>query len=274
LKKLLKVESKMGKRIAVLLFGVMTYGMFLGVFLYAAAFVIGLPVPKTMQGPEHYSVQEAMPINLMLIALFGLQHTVMARPGFKRVWTRFVPKVIERNIYVLATNLALILLFWMWRPVDIYVWKFTEMPLVLLGYVIGVSGWLTVLVTTFLINHFDLFGLRQAWLYFRGRRYQALPFVTPGPYRWVRHPLYVGWLMAFWGTPVMSVAHLGFALGMTIYILIAIRYEEADLVDYHGESYRQYKNRVPMLIPLFRRRMNAELQPVAITQRIESRHGR
>jgi protein-S-isoprenylcysteine O-methyltransferase Ste14 len=256
------------------MFGTMTYTMFLGVFLYAAAFVIGLPVPKTMNGPMTYSLSEAMPVNLMLVLLFGLQHTIMARPGFKRVWTRVIPSAVERNVYVLMTNLALLLLFWQWRPIDMYVWNFSDGLMMTIGYSIGIAGWLTVLVTTFLINHFDLFGLRQAWMYFRGRPYKQLPFVMPGPYRIVRHPLYVGWLMAFWGTPVMSVAHLMFAMGMTIYILIAIQYEEPDLMEYHGEKYRKYRESVPMLIPMMRTKKNPTTVPTMMTSAMESNHSR
>ncbi|HMP79290.1 MAG TPA: isoprenylcysteine carboxylmethyltransferase family protein [Pirellulaceae bacterium] len=239
----------MFRRLSILCFGGLTYVMFLGVFLYAAAFVCGLPVPKTMNGPTTYPMREALPVNVALVLLFGLQHSVMARPGFKRWWTQFVPASVERNVYVLATNVALILLFWLWRPVDMFVWNWEHPALQILGWSVGIAGWLTVLVTTFLINHFDLFGLRQAWTHFRGREYKPLRFVTPGPYRWVRHPLYVGWLMAFWGTPVMSAMHLVFAVGMTIYILIAIQFEERDLVQYHGEDYAIYRRQVPMLIP-------------------------
>jgi protein-S-isoprenylcysteine O-methyltransferase Ste14 len=265
----------MFKRFLVLMFGTLTYTMFLGVFLYAAAFVIGLPVSRTMNGPMTYSFSEALPVNLMLVLVFGLQHSIMARPGFKRLWTRIIPRAIERNVYVLATNLALLLLFWQWRPIDMYVWNFSDSMLMMtIGYAIGIAGWLTVLVTTFLINHFDLFGLRQAWMYFRGRPYQALPFVTPGPYRIVRHPLYVGWLMAFWGTPMMSVAHLMFAMGMTIYILVAIQYEERDLMDYYGEKYRKYREQVPMLIPMMRAGKTPSPVSTMMPSTMDSSHGR
>ncbi len=248
-------------RAAVLIFGSITYVMFLGVFLYAAAFIMGLPVPKTINGPQTYPIGEALAINTLLVAIFGLQHSVMARPGFKRWWTKIIPAAIERNVYVLLTNAALLFLFWQWRPVDIYLWKWEHPVLQAFGWSIGVAGWLTVLVTTFLINHFDLFGLRQAWMYFRGREYRPLRFVTPGPYRIVRHPLYVGWLLAFWGTPAMSVTHLVFAVGMTVYILIAIQYEERDLIQHHGEDYANYRRQVPMLIPAFVKRPRAAAKP-------------
>jgi protein-S-isoprenylcysteine O-methyltransferase Ste14 len=181
----------------------------------------------------------------------------MARPAFKRVWTRIVPEPIERSTYVLASSLALILLFWQWRPLGGVVWDVQDpvgRALLLSGFAFG---WLLVLVTTFLINHFDLFGLRQVWLHLRGRRYRPLPFKTPGPYRIVRHPLYVGWLFAFWATPTMTVTHLLFAVVTTSYILLAIRFEERDLVDAHPE-YSEYQKRVPMLVPLGRRAADTE----------------
>jgi protein-S-isoprenylcysteine O-methyltransferase Ste14 len=176
----------------------------------------------------------------------------MARPAFKRWWTRIVPEPAERSTYVLASSLALLLLFWQWRPIGGVVWQ-VEHPVVAAAlYGLFAVGWLTVLVTTFLINHFDLFGLRQVWFYLRGEPYRPLGFVTPGPYRHVRHPLYVGWLFAFWATPTMTAAHLLFAIMTTAYILIAIQLEERDLVDIFGERYAQYRRSVPMLVPRVR----------------------
>lgn len=250
-------------RAAVLMFGIVTYALFFGTFLYAAGFVTGWWVPKSMVGPTTYSLGEAWLVNASLLLLFALQHSIMARPGFKHWWTRWVPAAIERNVYVLASSLALILLFWQWRPIDIYLWNWQHPALQAIGWSIGIAGWLTVLVTTCLINHFDLFGLRQAWLYFRGRDYQPLRFVTPGPYRWVRHPLYVGWLLAFWGTPTMSLAHLIFAVSTTVYILVAIQFEERDLIAYHGRDYESYRRRVPMLIPRLSQRGRAAEPSVA-----------
>jgi protein-S-isoprenylcysteine O-methyltransferase Ste14 len=183
-----------------------------------------------------------------LIAIFGLQHSVMARPGFKRWWTKLIPTPMERGAYMLATNLALALMFWQWRPMGGAIWEIHNPVGQAVAWSLFASGWMMVLYTTFLINHFDLFGLRQVWLYFRGRDYAPLPFVTPGPYRFVRHPLYIGWLLAFWATPTMTAAHLVFALGMTAYILIAIRFEERDLVEFHA-GYAEYRRRVPMFIP-------------------------
>ncbi len=239
------------KRWGVLCYGVACYAVFFGVFLYLAGFLGNFLVPRTMDSPAAGSVGLGLLVNLGLIALFGIQHSVMARPTFKRWWTQFVPKPIERSTYVMATNVALILMFCFWQPTGMILWD-VESP-VLRGVVhaIFALGFLTVLVTTFLINHFDLFGLRQVWLYFRGREYQPIRFRNPGPYRFVRHPLYVGWLLAFWATPTMSLMHFVFAAGMTGYILIAIVFEERNLAEEHGEAYEQYRRTTPMLIPRF-----------------------
>jgi methanethiol S-methyltransferase len=238
------------KRWMVLLYGLVSYTIFLGVFLYAAGFVGGF-VARPLDGPRAAPLAEAVLINLALLLLFAVQHSLMARPGFKQRWTRLVPVAIERSTYVLFTNLVLILLFWQWRPMGGVIWDFQQPMLRAAAWTMFATGWLTVLVTTFLINHFDLFGLRQVWLYFRRRQYTHLPFVTPGPYRFVRHPLYIGWMMAFWCTPTMTMAHLVFAFGMTAYILVAIRLEERDLLHFH-EGYAAYRRRVPMLIPSVR----------------------
>jgi protein-S-isoprenylcysteine O-methyltransferase Ste14 len=176
----------------------------------------------------------------------------MARPAFKRWWTQIVPPAAERSTYVLFSSLALILLFWQWRPIGGVVWNVDDPALRTVLHAIFAAGWLTVLITTFLINHFDLFGLRQVWLHLRGQPYRPLPFTTPGPYRHVRHPLYVGWLLAFWATPTMTLAHFVFAAATTAYILIAIRFEERDLEDAHGPSYGEYRRQVPMLVPRLR----------------------
>jgi protein-S-isoprenylcysteine O-methyltransferase Ste14 len=190
----------------------------------------------------------ALAIDLGLMALFALQHSGMARPAFKRWWVRFVTEVAERSTYVLLSSLALLFLFWYWRPVGGVIWATTDPSGRALLYAVYAAGWLVVLVATFLINHFDLFGLRQAWLYFRGRPYTPLQFTMPVLYRIVRHPLYVGWLLVFWATPRMTATHLVFAAALTAYILAAIRWEERDLVDAHPE-YADYRRRVPMLIP-------------------------
>lgn len=244
------------RRILVLTYGVAAYALFLGVFAYAVGFIGGFLTPTALDGPLQGSFWTAIGVNLVLALLFGLQHSIMARPLFKAMLTKFVPESIERSTYVLATNLVMLLLFWQWRPMGMNVWTI-ENPVAqgILWTLFGL-GWTTIFVTTLLINHFDLFGLRQVWLYFRGKPYTPLKFVTPGPYKFVRHPLYVGWLMAFWFTPHMDAAHLLFAIGMTAYILIAIQFEERDLVKYHPD-YADYQKRVPMLIPTVGTSLNA-----------------
>jgi protein-S-isoprenylcysteine O-methyltransferase Ste14 len=196
----------------------------------------------------------ALIINAGLLTVFAVQHSVMARPAFKQMLVRFLPQPAERSTYVLLSSLALVLLFWQWRPIDGVVWQVTSQWASTTVWILFAAGWVTVLVTTFLINHFDLFGLRQGWLYFQAREYTSLRFTMPGPYRFVRHPLYVGWLLAFWATPSMSMAHLFFAVGTTAYILVAIQLEERDLVAAHGESYLRYREDVPMLVPTLSKR--------------------
>lgn len=236
------------KRTLVLLYGIASYAVFFATFLYAFGFVGNLFVPKSMDSAATLPFGEALLVNLGLLALFAVQHSVMARPAFKRWWTRFVPEPAERSTYTLFSSLALIALFMFWQPMGGVVWHVTEPFAAGVLHGLYVFGWLLVLVSTFLINHFDLFGLRQVWLHFRGKPYTPLQFRTPGPYRWVRHPLYVGWLFAFWATPTMTVAHLVFALMTTAYILVAIQLEERDLADAHPE-YEDYRRRVPMLVP-------------------------
>lgn len=243
------VDAPMWKRVAVFVYGAVSYAVFFGTFLYAAGFMMNLVVPKSIDSAVEGPLWLAFAVNMGLLGLFAVQHSVMARPAFKRVLTRVIPQAAERSTYVLASSLALLLLFWLWRPMGGVVWDFQSPAARGIMWGVGVFGWLLVLVTTFLINHFDLFGLRQVWLYLRGRPYTHLRFVTPGPYRIVRHPLYVGWLAAFWGTPTMTGAHLLFAVVTTAYILVAIRLEERDLVSYHGETYEAYRERVPMLVP-------------------------
>ncbi|MDX2199895.1 MAG: isoprenylcysteine carboxylmethyltransferase family protein [Phycisphaerae bacterium] len=236
-------------RLAAFLYGVASYALFLATFLYACGFVGGFLVPRTIDGAPVGPLWQSLLIDFALLALFGVQHSVMARPAFKRWWTQFIPEAAERSTYVLASSLALVALFVFWQPLGGRVWHFEPGLIANLLWVVFGFGWGLVLVTTFLINHFDLFGLRQVWLHLLGRPYRPLKFVTPGPYRLVRHPLYVGWLLAFWATPTMSMAHFVFASLMAIYILIAIQYEERDLVAYHGEEYQEYRRRVAMLVP-------------------------
>jgi protein-S-isoprenylcysteine O-methyltransferase Ste14 len=242
------------KRISYFIYGTLSYVLFLGTFLYALAFVGDLGVPTSLDGPRRGPLGPALAINVGLLTLFAVQHSVMARPGFKDWWTRVIPKPLERSTYVLFSSLALILMFLLWQPLGGVVWS-VENPLgrfVLRAMFL--FGWGLVLVSTFLINHFDLFGLRQVWLYLLGRPYTTLRFGTPGPYRLIRHPLYAGWLFAFWSTPTMTLAHLLFSVATTAYILIAIQLEERDLVREHGDSYDSYRQQVPMLIPFTRPR--------------------
>ena len=239
----------MTRRISIFAYGIVCYGIFFATFLYAIGFVGGFGVPRIIDGPLEGSFAGALAIDLGLLGLFAIQHSVMARPAFKRLLTRVVPTEAERSTYVLASSAALLLLFWQWRPIGGVVWS-VESPIgQAVAYGVFAAGWATVLACTFLINHFDLFGLRQVWLALLDRPYTSLRFVTPAPYRVVRHPLYVGWLLAFWGTPTMTATHLLFAIMTTAYILIAIQLEERDLVAAHGESYAAYRRQVPMLVP-------------------------
>lgn len=237
------------KKIFVFTYGVLCYALFFGTFLYAFGFIGNLFVPKSIDSGATVPTWVALLVNAGLLGLFAVQHSVMARPGFKKLLTKIIPTAAERSTYVLLSSLCLILLFSQWQPMGGEIWNVQNAIGKSLLYTLFVFGWLLVLVTTFLINHFDLFGLRQVWLYLRGKEYQPLRFVTPGPYKYVRHPLYVGWLFAFWATPTMTAAHLVFALATTAYILLAIQFEERDLVEAHGETYRNYRRRVPMLIP-------------------------
>ncbi len=239
----------MATRIAFFLYGCAAYVLFLGTFLYAIAFVGGFAVPRQIDGPPVDAFLPSLAIDALLLGIFAVQHSVMARPWFKRWWTQRVPWAIERSTYVLCASLALDLLYWQWRPLGGTVWSVDAPALRAAIYAVFAAGWLQVLVMTFYIDHFDLFGLRQVWLHLRGRQYERVAFVTPAPYRVVRHPLYLGFLMAFWAAPTMTVTHLVFALATTAYILIAIQFEEHDLTHEHGASYLAYRRRVPMLIP-------------------------
>ena len=238
----------MSKRVLFFIYGVAAYALFFATYLYAIGFIGNLLVPVSIDGAPQVPLWEALVANAALLGIFAIQHSVMARPGFKRWWTKFVPKPVERSTYVLFSSVLLIALFAFWQPLGGVDWNVTD-PLgqaVLWG--VFALGWGVVLVSTFLINHFDLFGLRQVWLYLIGKPYTALPFKTPFFYRYVRHPLYVGWLFAFWATPTMTVTHLVFAMATTAYILIAIQLEERDLADAHPE-YSGYRQQVPMLVP-------------------------
>lgn len=238
-------------RWATLIYGAVCYAVFFALFLYAFGFVGNLLAPKSIDAPASSLPAGLAPvINLALIALFGLQHSVMARPTFKKWWTRLVPEPIERSTYVMATNLCFIALFAFWQPMTGVVWHVDNQIGRGVLWTLFVSGWLIVLVTTFMINHFDLFGLRQVWVHFRGRKYAHIGFRTPGIYKYVRHPLYVGWITAFWAIPTMTVGHLLFAAGLTAYILIAIQFEERNLAQFHKE-YPAYKKRTGWFLPRF-----------------------
>ena len=237
------------KRSIFFAYGVVSYLVFLATFLYAIAFVGGFGVPTQLDGNPREPIGLALAIDVGLLTLFAVQHSVMARRGFKEWWTQIVPWTIERSTYVLCASVALLFLFWQWRPIGIEVWS-VQSPaarVVLRG--LFAAGWSTVLIVTFLINHFDLFGLRQVWLPLVGKPYTKVSFKTPLPYRFVRHPLYFGFLLAFWMTPNMTLAHLLFALATTAYVLLAIQFEERDLVAEHGAAYEEYRRRVPMLVP-------------------------
>lgn len=239
------------QRTTVLLYGIVSYAIFFATFCYAAGFVGNFIVPKSMDSSPSLSFGNALAVNVGLLGLFAVQHSLMARPFFKRWLARFMPEAAERSTYVLFSSLALLLLFWLWQPMGGVTWEVHHASAAALLHAGFAFGWLLVLVTTFLINHFDLFGLRQVWKFFRGVPYVPLKFVTPGPYRLVRHPLYVGWLFSFWFTPTMTVAHLVFAVATTAYILIAIQFEERDLVKFHGDDYLEYRRKTPMLMPRF-----------------------
>jgi protein-S-isoprenylcysteine O-methyltransferase Ste14 len=241
------------KRILFFGYGSLSYLIFLGTFLYAVGFIGNFWVPSRLDGTPQGPIATAFTIDAALLTLFAAQHSIMARKWFKERWTRLVPKPIERSTYVLFSSLALILLFWQWRPMGGVIWSVEDPGARIVLRALFGFGWALVLVSTFLINHFDLFGLRQVWLYLRGRPYTTLKFATPGPYRIVRHPLYVGWLFAFWMTPTMTLAHLLFAVATTGYILLAIQWEEKDLAREHNRAYEEYRRSVPMLVPFMKR---------------------
>jgi protein-S-isoprenylcysteine O-methyltransferase Ste14 len=245
-------------RAAYLLFGILAYLIFLATFLYLVAFVAALPwVPGNVDRaiiPFGLPSAAAAAIDLGLILLFGLQHSIMARPGFKQAWTRTVPEPIERSLYVLFASLTLILLYHLWQPLPGLVWSIDEPAAAGLLWAVFGCGWLIALLSTFLISHFELFGLRQVWNNLRGRAASPPAFRQPFFYKLVRHPLYTGFFISFWATPRMSLGHLLLALGMSAYMLIAIRYEERDLVGLFGRDYVDYRRRVGMLTPRLRRR--------------------
>lgn len=253
------------QRFLILLFGLASYTIFFLVFLYLIAFVGNLQqtgltqwlpwlkdvVPYSVSfGRETGPPAVAIAIDIALIALFGLQHSIMARTGFKAWLTRFLPVPAERSVYVLLASAVLVLLFWQWRPITNVIWSAESTMGQVIGWSIFGLGFATVLLSTFLINHFNLFGLQQVWNQFSGTMVAPLRFVTPIFYRYTRHPLYLGFLLAFWGAPYMTAGHLLFALGMTLYIFLAIPLEEKDLVRAHGDVYLGYREKVPMIVPI------------------------
>jgi methanethiol S-methyltransferase len=246
-------------RIAALTYGAFCYVVFFATFLYAIGFIDNLFVLKAMDSGRSGPLAEALAIDAGLLALFAIQHSVMARQWFKRAWTAIIPPAAERSTYVLFSSLALLVLFWQWRPIGGTIWQVddpTGRAVILSFYALG---YVIVLVATFLINHFDLFGLRQSWMRFRNQPYKPLGFQTPGMYKLVRHPLYVGWFFVFWSAPTMTATHLVFSVATTAYILIAIRFEEKDLVATLGDSYQRYREEVPMLIPLTKSSRRVEI---------------
>lgn len=241
-------------RFLAVLYGVLVYLIFFATFLYLVGFVGNLWVPKGIDGGQPAGLAASIAIDLGLIAIFAVQHSLMARPAFKRRWIQLVPEPIERSTYVLFSSLSLILLCWQWRPLPHAVWTVTSPVAVAAIWAVFALGWAVALLSTFLISHFDLFGLKQVWAYGRKRIAPPSRFLTPLFYRVVRHPLYLGFLMSFWATPTMSVGRLLFATGLTLHVLVAIQMEESDLIDSFGDTYRGYRKRVSMLIPMPPRR--------------------
>jgi methanethiol S-methyltransferase len=237
------------KKFLFLMYGVISYAIFFGTYCYAIGFVTNLVVPTGLDAEPTTNFSIAVLINVGLLVAFALQHSIMARPAFKKWWTALVPEALERSTYVLLSSICMIALFIYWQPMGGVVWSVESNTAVWILNGVSILGFGIVLISTFLINHFDLFGLRQVWLYFTGKPYTHLPFKTPLFYKYVRHPLYLGWMIAFWAAPVMTIAHFLFAAICTAYMLTAIRFEERDLISVFGEKYIKYKEMAPMLIP-------------------------
>jgi protein-S-isoprenylcysteine O-methyltransferase Ste14 len=253
------------KKILAVLYGLFAYLFFFGTFLYAIGFVGNVFVPKSIDTGRPSSMPTAVIIDAALLSVFALQHSIMARQGFKRQWTRIISWYVERSTYVVAATAALALLLWQWRPITVPVWDLRASAF---GTALGMTfwlGWGILLLSTSLINHFELFGLQQVWGYFRGVEFQRPAFKSPALYRMVRHPIYLGFVIAFWSAPLMTVGHLLFSVATTGYILVGIFFEERDLISYYGQTYRDYRARVPMLVPFLGGRKKAEHEKVKST---------
>jgi protein-S-isoprenylcysteine O-methyltransferase Ste14 len=250
-------------RITALVYGAFCYVVFFATFVYGVGFIGNILVPKSIDSGRVTTLSEALVVDAALLALFAVQHSVMARPWFKRAWTTIVPPAAERSTYVLLSSLCLALLFWQWRPIGGTIWQIDNIAGQAIMFSLYAAGWVVLLISTCLTSHFDLFGLRQVWIRFQDRPYEPVGFRSRGFYKLVRHPLYVGWLMIFWFTPVMTAAHLVFSVATTAYILIAIQFEERDLIAAHGDKYLRYREQVPMLVPRATRplRVGLEVEP-------------
>jgi protein-S-isoprenylcysteine O-methyltransferase Ste14 len=236
-------------RFIAFLYGLVAYFVFFGTILYAIGFVTGLVVPKTIDAGTVVPLTEAIVVNMLLMSLFAIQHSVMARPQFKAWWTQYVPKSVERSTYVLLASLALVLLFWQWRPIPTVIWQIADPTLAIAVLGLSLFGWVLVFTSTFLINHFELFGLHQVTNNLTGRPMPQVRFRTPMLYNFVRHPIYLGFIIAFWAAPTMTAGHLLFAAVTTAYIFVGIFLEEHDLIEMFGDEYRRYRERVSMLVP-------------------------